>query len=48
MRKILLKNPELTLKQWKTLIKSLMKHHKETDILLIDSGRSDCQLIIKE
>lgn len=48
MRKILLKNPSLTLKQWKILIESLMRDHKETDLLLIDSGRTDCQLVIEE
>lgn len=30
------------------LIKDLMKYHKETDVLTIDSGRSDCQLVLKD
>lgn len=47
-----MKNPEMTLFEWRDFINNLLYEeygeYPGDTILYVDAGRSDCQLVIKE
>lgn len=50
MKRVIMKNPEMSLFKWRKLIQELIYNYEYPNdtILYVDAGRSDCQLVIKE
>ena len=54
MKRVIMKNPEMSLFKWRELIRELIQesiynYEFPNDIILyVDAGRSGCQLVIKE